>query len=134
MKNGNPRLLPTSQKIKTIFDFFLIIYLREKFEAQVVQNDDYDIDDDDDDREDDEFLDSSVLTGLVGLTRLFTHRRGPKARTRSCGPRGFGRQVRTSIGEKDRTKEYGRTDQLGSSDTLKSLGSQSRNIRSPTGA
>ena len=22
MKNGNPRLLPTSQKIKTIFDFF----------------------------------------------------------------------------------------------------------------
>ena len=25
MKNGNPRLLPTSQKIKTIFDFFLII-------------------------------------------------------------------------------------------------------------
>ena len=24
MKNENPRLLPTSQKIKTIFDFFLI--------------------------------------------------------------------------------------------------------------
>ena len=30
MKNGNPRLLPTSQKIKNIFDFFLIIKMRKK--------------------------------------------------------------------------------------------------------